>query len=199
LRKKRDGENTRKMVIEAAGELFAEKGFSGTSITSISQKCGISEGLILYHFKSKNQLYDEVLSAVSKRYAGILIKVYQTQLSPREMLARAVDAVFDFWQNDTIYQRINLWAWLEKKTGSAEAERMLTAGMTEYLEGLKQQGELSADFDPVVFLSMIIGPIQFWARYKLQFAETLGLNSDMTELDSRFLNGFKAQLLSLFR
>jgi AcrR family transcriptional regulator len=33
--------------------MFAEHGFAGTSLTNISQVCGISEGLILHHFQSK--------------------------------------------------------------------------------------------------------------------------------------------------
>ncbi|MBN1647435.1 MAG: TetR/AcrR family transcriptional regulator [Spirochaetales bacterium] len=199
MRKKRDGESTRHAVIEAAGEMFARKGFSGTSITAIARHSGISEGLILYHFKSKSGLYDEVLAAISQRYADILKTIFVSDLPPQEMLDKALDAVFDFWQNDTVYQRINLWSYLEGRTGNAEAEKALTAGMASYLTGLREQGVLSADFDPVVFLTMIIGPIQFWARYKRQYAEILKMEGSPLDLDDRFLNNFKKQLHGLFR
>ena len=61
MRKPRDGEDTRERVLAAAGELFAECGFAGTSLAAISKRCGISDGLILHHFQTKEALYRQVL------------------------------------------------------------------------------------------------------------------------------------------
>jgi TetR/AcrR family transcriptional regulator len=51
------GEERRSSIIDAALELFAEKGFSGTRTREIAERAGISETLIFQHFKTKQALY----------------------------------------------------------------------------------------------------------------------------------------------
>jgi hypothetical protein len=55
MRKPRDAEDTVERVLEAAQTLFAEKGFAGTSLAMISEKCGISDGLIIGSGKGSRQ------------------------------------------------------------------------------------------------------------------------------------------------
>jgi len=55
------GEERRKQIIEAALDLFAEKGFRGTRTKEIAERVGISETLIFQHFISKEELYRSVL------------------------------------------------------------------------------------------------------------------------------------------
>lgn len=51
----------RKQIIRIATEFFAEKGFAGTRTREIADMAGISETLIFQHFKSKEELYREIL------------------------------------------------------------------------------------------------------------------------------------------
>lgn len=198
MRKKRDAEGTRATVLESAEQLFSENGFHGTSLAAVAAKSGISDGLILYHFKSKEGLYQAVLEGVSMRYAEVLQGVHDDSLPPREMLRRALEAMFDFWRSDETYQRISLWAHLEGREAPASSEAQLTAGLAAYLEGLQAQGQFPADIDPVVFLSAIIGPVHFWFRYKANFTEILQLGGSEEELDRRFLEQFIAMLARFF-
>jgi AcrR family transcriptional regulator len=55
------GEQRRGQIIDAALELFAEKGFSGTKTREIAELAGISETLIFQHFKTKGDLYRAAL------------------------------------------------------------------------------------------------------------------------------------------
>jgi AcrR family transcriptional regulator len=48
---------TKKKIIEAAKNLFIQKGYAATSIENISDATGISKGNIYYHFKSKEGLF----------------------------------------------------------------------------------------------------------------------------------------------
>jgi len=56
----RDFEITEK-VIDAAEKLFAKQGFVGTSLKQIAEKAGIQAPSLLYHFGSKEVLYEHVL------------------------------------------------------------------------------------------------------------------------------------------
>jgi len=196
LRKKRDGEGTKAKVLETSEKLFAEKGFNGLSLAEISRESGISVGLLLYHFKSKEKLYDEVIEKISARYMGVLGGVRDKELPPAEMMREALEAVFSFWKTDTTYHRISLWSYLEGRENAAVNESRLTAGLAAYLESLQAEGSFPREIEPVVFLSMIIGPIHFWFRYKSRFAEFLQLEGDDKDMDDLFLKQFAGILTS---
>lgn len=44
-------------ILEAALELFAERGFASTSTGAIARQAGVAEGLIFKHFRSKKELF----------------------------------------------------------------------------------------------------------------------------------------------
>lgn len=53
--------STRQRLIQAAGELFAEKGFKETTVRDISEKAGANLAAVNYHFGDKERLYEAVL------------------------------------------------------------------------------------------------------------------------------------------
>ena len=55
------GEERRARIIDAALNVFADKGFSGTRTREIAELAGISETLIFQHFKTKEELYRAAL------------------------------------------------------------------------------------------------------------------------------------------
>lgn len=48
---------TRASILQAALEMFAEKGFEGASIRDIAAKVGVNHALIKYHFEDKESLW----------------------------------------------------------------------------------------------------------------------------------------------
>lgn len=50
-------DDTRNRLLEAAGEIFAAKGFQAATVREISQKAGANLAAINYHFGDKMQLY----------------------------------------------------------------------------------------------------------------------------------------------
>lgn len=66
--------NRRQQILDEATHLFAAKGFEGASMRAIARACGITEAAIYRHFKSKNDLYEQVIiaKAVQHNIAGQL-------------------------------------------------------------------------------------------------------------------------------
>jgi TetR/AcrR family transcriptional regulator len=48
---------TRERIVEAAAEAFAERGYRGASTRDIAQRAGANQGLITYHFRTKDALW----------------------------------------------------------------------------------------------------------------------------------------------
>lgn len=62
LRWQRRKESRPGEIIEAAFELFAEKGFSATRMDEIALRAGISKGSLYNYFKSKEAIFEAVVS-----------------------------------------------------------------------------------------------------------------------------------------
>ena len=58
---RRDGLSTRNMVLEAAGRVFAERGYAKSTSREICEKAGVNSAAINYYFGGKEGLYEEVL------------------------------------------------------------------------------------------------------------------------------------------
>jgi len=64
--KQRD--ETRDRIVRAAAETFAERGFRGSSTREIALRAGANQGLITYHFRTKDDLW----RAAADRIFGML-------------------------------------------------------------------------------------------------------------------------------
>lgn len=56
----RSGQATRKKILDAAEQRFAERGFHGVSIRQIAREAGVDVALVNYHFGPKHELFQAV-------------------------------------------------------------------------------------------------------------------------------------------
>jgi len=68
------GAVTREKLMEAAGEIFAEKGLHGAVLRDITQRAGANIAAVNYHFHDKFELYAQVLRHV---HEGVLTTLNQ--------------------------------------------------------------------------------------------------------------------------
>jgi len=55
------GEESRARIVEAAGRLFADRGFDGVSVRELARRAGVNAAAINYHFGGKEGLYHAVI------------------------------------------------------------------------------------------------------------------------------------------
>ncbi|WP_010277168.1 TetR/AcrR family transcriptional regulator [Paenibacillus senegalensis] len=67
MRVVKEAEERRNEILDAADELFAQKGFDGTSTKDILEMVGIARGTLYYHFKSKEDIMDALIERYSDR------------------------------------------------------------------------------------------------------------------------------------
>jgi AcrR family transcriptional regulator len=64
-----DYEKRRQTIIDKAAQLFAKKGFLGTSVADLAKGCRTSKGLIYHYCRSK----DDILHSVMASHIGALV------------------------------------------------------------------------------------------------------------------------------
>lgn len=57
-------ERNKELILRAASEEFADKGFAATKTSDIAAKAGLPKPNVYYYFKSKDNLYREVLESI---------------------------------------------------------------------------------------------------------------------------------------
>ena len=55
------GDERRQQILKVAMEIFAERGFRGTTTKEIAQAAGVSEAMVFKHFANKDELYSAIL------------------------------------------------------------------------------------------------------------------------------------------
>src|SRR5512145_1390492 len=59
-------EERKEAIVEAVRDVFAEKGFDGTTTRELAKAAGVSEALLYKHFPSKESLYAAMLDGCAK-------------------------------------------------------------------------------------------------------------------------------------
>ena len=72
----------KEQIIDAAYELFAEKGYEKTTVAQIIGKAGTSKGGLYHHFKSKDEILEYITLSFVKE-----IQVYYEQILNNEQLS----------------------------------------------------------------------------------------------------------------
>ena len=65
-RRRRDADASRAAILEAAREVFTERGYAGATIREIAKRAGVTHGLVMRHFGSKEQLLTAALPGLRR-------------------------------------------------------------------------------------------------------------------------------------
>ncbi len=98
-------EKTRNTILDVALELFATRGFSGTSISLIAEKAGISKGLIYHYFKNKQALLKAILETGLSTIEETIERVFQIQ-DPSQKIVVLIERSFSLTERDERFWRL---------------------------------------------------------------------------------------------
>lgn len=92
---RRDGKEKRAHLLEAAGQVFAELGYSGASNKVVCERSGQNLAMVNYYFGSKEGLYKAVLDEAFRRvaYRSEFTSVIKQAGDPRAKLAKALNVM----------------------------------------------------------------------------------------------------------
>ncbi len=87
--------NTEEKILEAAKHIFQTKGFAGARMAEIADEAGINKALLHYYYRSKEELYKEILTDAIKKFQPTLMKIMASELPIEKKLVHFVDKYYE--------------------------------------------------------------------------------------------------------
>jgi AcrR family transcriptional regulator len=86
-------EDTRARVLQAALELFAERGFAATSTRELSERLGFTKAALYYYFRTKDDLLAALIQPVLDQLTALISQtpIRASAAARREVLAAYID------------------------------------------------------------------------------------------------------------
>ncbi|MEU0227241.1 helix-turn-helix domain-containing protein [Streptomyces sp. NPDC006284] len=128
---------TRQLLLDAAADVFAEKGYTGASVEEIADRAGYSIGAVYSNFEGKQQLFLELLSTrAESRIADAAQVLKDSEDAPgfRSGLGRLLTDTAD---QDIEFESLHAEFWLYA-VRNPEAMAMLASRLQEARTGLEQ-------------------------------------------------------------
>lgn len=165
-------DSTSTALLEAARDLFADRGYDGASIRAITDRAGANLGAINYHFGSKETLYNRVIETFLAPLRKRVVEAAATDGPPLDRIEAILREAFQHYSEDPTMPRLILQqiasgrpappparTWIRQALGILGV--LVEAGQAE---GTIRKGDprfmaLSA-IAPVLLIHLIRGPLR---------------------------------------
>ncbi|MBZ0188918.1 MAG: TetR/AcrR family transcriptional regulator [Candidatus Obscuribacterales bacterium] len=98
VRPRADNYDQKKLeILDAAAEMFAERGFDGTSISAIVKRCGVSKALLYHYYQSKEALLYSMLLAHCQLLVDTVSSAMLDVEDPKTRLQSVVRALMQLY------------------------------------------------------------------------------------------------------
>lgn len=140
---------TRRALVRAAAEVFAEEGFAPASLTAISRRAGVSNGALHFHFPNKKALARAVEEEALETVRGITGRMPDEEGSALQMLVDVTHGLASRLAEDVVLRagfglgrdpsrgrnagselRLEWWKWVEECLRRAERQGLLAGGVS---------------------------------------------------------------------
>ncbi len=107
--------STKERIDMAALHLFAERGFKGTTIKDIAKVVGITEGAIYRHYKSKEEIVENLIDRVIKDLGKRLSDAMAKGKNLTEKIKLAVDTLITYaFEKPDCFRYLNIYHLFKK-------------------------------------------------------------------------------------
>lgn len=204
--------DTRKIIIEAAIEIFKERGKHGARMEEIAIKAGVNKAMVYYYFSSKDNLFKEVVHHILNEIhdnMGQIIEQRNLMNSedPEDLIRDFIKAHFSSFSYQSQYSKILIDALFSdsdeireayltiKKKGKIDASNK----MFQFFETGKLQGRFrDIDYSHIMISLMGMSLVYFITKPIAQTMLNLNIEDEEAFLKKRedsiidlLLNGIK--------
>lgn len=143
-------DETRRRLLEAAGNEFATHGIAGARTGRIAEAAGANEALLFRYFGNKQNLFERVFSSL------IAKTVDDVPIDARDLGAYA-GALFDYYRRHEQVLRLAVWAALEiSDTPAPAALAAATASKEAAIRAAQQSRHVSSRLSAGELLALVV-------------------------------------------
>lgn len=149
----------RKIILEAALELFAENGFHATAISMIAKKAGISKGLAYNYFVSKHDILEEIIDEGFHQIHDLLDPNKDGVLTESEFVS-FLERTFEMVQENRRHWKLYFALMLQPVVSENFSEKYAAAGEPMFrmmYEFIASKGSSDPEGDLMVISAMLEG------------------------------------------
>ena len=149
--RQKQSKDRHKEILEAAARVITERGLAETRISDIAEQCGVSPGLILYYFESKDRLLVEALTYANDTFYVNMSRELRRTTSAKKQLARLIELSVPGLLPE--YERLDEWAlWIEiwaralRDPAMAKEREMLDRRWRQSIADIVRHGRETGEF-----------------------------------------------------
>jgi AcrR family transcriptional regulator len=150
------GQRTRRRLLDAAEETFAESGYHAASITRIVERAGVAQGTFYIYFRSKQEIFEQLVGDLNNRMREAMSKGVAAGSGDRlEAERRGFAAFFEFAaEHPALYRVIREAEFIAPEAMHRHYERVVE-GYVRALTSAMAAGEVEP-CDPTVLAWALI-------------------------------------------
>jgi AcrR family transcriptional regulator len=144
--------SSRDKILDVAESLFARRGYAGIGLREVAEASGLSKSSLFHHFRSKEQLYHEVLLRMLRHIRERFEAAASADTPPRAQLERWVSELIDILAEHPTIPRLLLRSIFEEEDAvspEADATEELMAQILGDAERLIRRGVECGELRPV--------------------------------------------------
>jgi TetR/AcrR family fatty acid metabolism transcriptional regulator len=195
--KDRQREERERLILDAAEELLAEKGYHEMSIDEIAARVGVSKGTVYLHFSSKEELVLAQLERGMRRFIQATDVVLASPAPPREKLSSLMELIYSqafkersqffasVYENPELRHRL-----MERTQGFHEQWETLTQRVSRVFDEGKALGVFDSSIPTAVMASVFWGLLTPRTYESLQ--EQMSIDEMVSHLSRLFFKGLAA-------
>ena len=160
---------TRKQLLKAGLDLFAENGYEKTHASEIAQRAGVAVGTLYLHFGDKAGLLQEILLQAAMELHERVMRVYQHPPADPEALARAhIETMVAYIEENQKQARFLLAYAVRRDAVSARVVDLIVEQIEQSLRIGAEHSIIRADIDPALAAraeaNMNLGLLAWWTE-----------------------------------
>lgn len=193
-------------IMEAAEKLFADRGFSGTSVRDIAEAAGVNLAMISYYFGSKEKLMEAMFEHRGQHFRIQLQSILQnSNMTPMQKMEKLIEDYVDRIFQKQCFHRVMVREQMVNNNGPI-AQQIHQLKQTNYslIKQLIQEGQKKGDFKKnidIQFLMMtLIGTTSQLVTTQHYYRELNNLQALSTEeFEKHLKKKLNAYLKNLFK
>jgi AcrR family transcriptional regulator len=150
------GARTRRRLIEAAEQVFAELGYHDASIVKLTEAAGVGQGTFYLYFTGKKEIFDELVLDLNTRVRHAMTEAAAQGTTRAEKERLGFASFFRFTaEHPALYRIIRQAEFVSPESLQRHYER-LTSGYVSGLRQAMEAGEIE-DGDPELLAWALMG------------------------------------------